>query len=172
VAPPQDLAERLEIRVDRSRLTFLAAVLLLTGSACLFHYPPWTRSWWLGCLALVLVPSVMSRRNDRRPLLVLDEDGLLAPRTGVGWIAWSDIRRVRIQRVAHAHFLCVAIEDADRYLGPLSRWRAFWLAVSLGRVGRELRVDLSFTDVSAQEIFEEVSRRCEATEQPGGRDWN
>jgi hypothetical protein len=170
VAIPRGWYERLEIRVDRERLAFLAALLLLAGIGCLVAFDP--RPRWPGWLALALAPSVLWRRQDPRPLLVLDDDGVWAPRTGLPPVAWEDVRRVHLQRVARATFLCIDIDRVDEYLARVSPWQSLLLTVSLRRLGDQLRLDLSFADRPAREIFDEVSRRCEAANPPSERPWH
>ena len=171
---PVDSAEeqhdRLEVGVDRGRLSFLAGLLLASGLACLSMYKPWTRPWYLGWLGLAFLPMVLRQRNDPRPLLVLDDDGLSAPRTGLRTVAWSNVRRVRISRFANISHLCVEVDGLDRYLSGLSTWRSLLLTLPMRR--NEVRIDLNFADLSPREIFDEVTRRCEPGAFPSGKLWH
>jgi hypothetical protein len=161
-ADEEEPPSRLEIDIDRRRLAFLATLLLLAGLACLATYPRWSRPWLVGWPALACVPWLHRRRKDPRPLLVLDRMGLHAPRSGLGVVAWGDVRRVRLRGIGRTTFLCLRVDRMQEYLARVPRWRAWLMVLSLARFGDELRVELGLADASPSEIFAEVSRRCEA----------
>jgi hypothetical protein len=118
-------------------LAILGPVILLLFERTFVHLVVgWTA---IGCLPIALL-----KLRDRRPLLILERDGFRDPRSRLGFIAWSDVRRVRLWRFSELVYLRLAV----------SRFRD------------DVRVNLTLSALAPEEVLREVGRRCDA---PSGR---
>jgi hypothetical protein len=103
---------------------------------------------------------------DRRPRVVIDDDGVLDRALAVGIFAWDDIQDVRVTRVNGRPQLCLDLSNAAKYTSRLPQ--ALRPIVPLNRqLGlTDLSVDLSglATDPAALEatIKDELKRRGRA----------
>ncbi len=101
--------------------------------------------------------------HDRRPRVVIDDDGVLDRALAVGTIAWDDIRDVRVTRVNGRPQLCLDLPNAAKYTSRLPQplRRIVPLNRQLGLT--DLSVDLSglATDPAALEaaMKDELKKR-------------
>ncbi len=102
---------------------------------------------WIGVaffgLGFVVFPVMFLRRG---PQVVLSDEGFEDKRLKVGLIPWRDIRSVSVGSVNSAKFLCLELQDPDKYLSRLPRWKR-----SLARTNTALgfsAVTISFSGLS------------------------
>lgn len=57
--------------------------------------------------------------HDRRPLMVIDDQGVRDRRLAVGTIAWADIQDVHVKRVNGRPQLCLDLPNAAKYTSRL-----------------------------------------------------
>ena len=129
----------MEISIDRRRVALMTAVLAILGPVILLVFEPGFVHLVVGWTAVACVPLGLFKLRDRRPLLILERDGFRDPRSRLGFIAWTDVSRVRLRRFSEVVYLCFVV---SRFHG-------------------EVRVNLTLSATPAEEVLREVSRRCE-----------
>ena len=95
----------------------------------------WLNIVFFGAGAIVFAMQVV----DRRPRIVIDDQGILDRTLKVGRIEWEDIRAVFLKRSQGQPFLCLELVDPSKYTQRLS---------PLLRRMVQLNRKLGFTDLS------------------------
>lgn len=134
-------------------LGFVAAAILLL----VIHQSPvvaWLNIAFFGACATFFALQVV----DRRPRLVIDDQGILDRTLKVGLIDWADIRAVFLKRSAGQSFLCLELADASKYtqrLPPLLK-KLVQLNRKLGFT--DLSLNLAGIKVSPEQVEELVRK--------------
>jgi hypothetical protein len=153
--------ERIIIAASRTRwliyftmaCCFIAAGILLLA----LHQNPlvaWLNILFFGAGGVVFALQLV----DRRPRIVIDDQGVLDRTLKVGTIEWADIRGVFLKRSQGQPFLCLELADPSKYtarLSPLLR-RMVQLNRKLGFT--DLSLNLAGTSVSP-DLIEELMRK-------------
>lgn len=116
------------------RMRLATGVLVLSAMAVLFGYVmldlPSFGALYLACLAGVVLSglgalTMIGRLRDRRPALVIGNDGLTDESSfgSVGFIGWDEIAEVRIFRRNLVKYLGIVPKDPAA-LGRRAGWRA------------------------------------------------
>ena len=103
-----------------------------------------------------------NRFLDRAPVLVLDDDGIVANVTwaDVGRIRWTEITGARVERRRGLLYLVISVRDPTRFIE-----RGNWLQRdsrkgSLRRFGSPVAIPAVFVDADVRQIASEIQRRA------------
>jgi len=102
---------------------------------------------------------------DRRPRLVIDEQGILDRTIGVGLIRWEDIEGAHVKSLSGNDFICLELRDPQAYLGRPGRRGRLMRAMRSANQAlgfTEFNVNLTGLPVGVAEVFELVVKRLEA----------
>lgn len=153
---------RLVLRVSprKAVAVLLACIGLAVAGLCL---PSGGRVGWLeGACALFFGGGALCfvfRALDRRPQVVLDDEGLFDRRLRVGPVPWERIEGAALVRVYGSAVLCLRVDAVERLApGRERRWRA------ASRAGRrlglgDLCVGLDGLDARPEEVLRRVRAR-------------
>jgi hypothetical protein len=161
--------ERIAIPASRTRWLiylvmascFVAAGILLLA----LHQSPlvaWLNIVFFGAGAAVFALQLV----DRRPRIVIDDQGILDRTLKVGRIDWADIRAVFLKRSQGQPFICLELADPSKYtqrLSPLLR-RVVQLNRKLGFT--DLSLNLAGTSVSPEQVEELLKKELAARSGP------
>ena len=117
----------------------------------------WANIVFFGGCTLVFAYNVF----DRRPRIIIDDDGILDRTLKVGLIEWADIEGAFLRENAGQPYLCLELRDNDKYtqrLSPLLR-RMVSLNRALGFT--DVSVNLVGTDVRPEQVEELVRKEIE-----------
>ena len=95
---------------------------------------------------------------DRRPRIIIDDQGILDRTLKVGTIDWADIRAVFLKRSQDQPFICLELVDPSKYtqrLSPLLR-RMVQLNRKLGFT--DLSLNLAGTRVNPEQVEELLNK--------------
>ena len=98
---------------------------------------------------------------DRRPRIVIDDQGVFDRTLKVGRIEWADIRGVFLKRSQGQAYICLDLREPSKYtqrLSPLLR-RMVELNRTLGFT--DLSLNLTGTTVSPEQIEELIKKELE-----------
>ena len=114
----------------------------------------WLNIVFFGAGAIVFGMQIV----DRRPRIVIDDQGILDRTLKVGRIEWGDIRAVFLKRSQGQPFLCLELADPSKYtqrLSPLLR-RMTQLNRKLGFT--DLSLNLAGTSIDPEQVEELLSK--------------
>ncbi len=78
----------------------------------IFNYLGGFGLFFFGFLTLALVGQIF----DRRPRLIIDSEGIYDRTLQSGVIDWYDIRNVYLQKIGESRFVCLDLENEEKYL--------------------------------------------------------
>lgn len=113
------------VEQDRTKLFLTASpVLVLMAMACVYGLASLKmRGAWFGFVLFLFAISLIGLAylaTRKRLLAVIDEDGILDTRIGIGRILWSDIEDVQLEVAYGNRFLCFRVRTPERYVEQLS----------------------------------------------------
>jgi hypothetical protein len=187
-----DASGRIEVRGSRVRiaLALLACLVFVAISVLLLAVPEWfveSDGGWRDSRAGVLIIGAVGLLffgfatyalirqlwTLGAPLVVLDDQGILDARWGIGPIPWSAVRGASIWRFHKSELVALDLVDAKAWTAKLSggRRRGAGLNKKLG--WHPFMISLSLTKVKPNELVSEIQRRARApqvasAEKPSG----
>lgn len=134
-------------------LTAICLGFVLAWLSTLGAHSPQSKALWGGGLVFALGVALFGYRTfDRRPCLIVDENGINAPRASIGFIPWSEIRETRIRYLGKVDTFQVIPNDPAAWVGKLSpAQRMFWRWFPKSRI---IRFQLQNMDVPTGAIAE------------------
>ena len=69
------------------------------------------------------IPVSLFQIFDHRPKLVIDSLGIDDKRWGIGKIPWSEITNFNVRNIETQEFLCLYLENEEKYLKKLSKFQ-------------------------------------------------
>lgn len=132
-------SERMECRASVPRTLGLCvlAILMTTASYSLtwLGEPIPVIVGWIGAVFFGLCTvRIYIQALQGGPRIIISDLGIEDRRTGLGLIRWKDIREVRIQHMKSNRFMCIDVEEPERYLADLP-WYRRWLARANAALG-------------------------------------
>ncbi len=91
-------------------------------------------------------------------VLVMSEEGIIDRRLGVGLILWSDILDVQIESRYNSHFICLRVEDAEKYISRLSGAKLSNMRHSQKLGFNMLNIDVNAFDIEPLELMEHIRK--------------
>lgn len=166
--------ERLELIPKRGKLVrLLVGALVFVGLGfVLLLFPqafvpdaPWAR-WGVSAIAIVAILffgacGVFAARQffDRRPRLVLDDEGVFDRTLGTAVIPWREIRGARIVEVSNTKFISLELADEERWAAAMPGTKR-WMGAANQRLGfGRFNLNLSALDVTAEEILRVIQKQ-------------
>ncbi len=120
--------------------------------------------WWL-CIGFffLAIPIFLWQIFDSRPRLILDENGVIDRRLGVGKIFWKDIKGLSVRTVYKNDFVCLYTdEDSNqRYLSNVSSIKRKLLTANVALGWPPLNLELSGIKGSTEDIFQAIVQQVE-----------
>jgi len=115
-----------------------------------------SKTLWCGGLFFGLGAALFGYRTfDRRPRLIVDENGINAPLASIGFVPWSEIRETRIRYLGKVDTIQVIPNDPEAWMGKLSPvQRMFWGWFPKSRI---IRFQLQNMDVPTSAIADLVN---------------
>ena len=118
---------------------------------------------WLLTLAVVIAfVQALRKISDRRPCIVINEEGINDKRLGLGVIRWSDIESVRMHGVGGAHFISLELFDAETYRRRQPVYLRFanqaWRFYNVS----PFHIKVAYMDVAPGELFEIIMQEVES----------
>lgn len=95
---------------------------------------------------------------DPRPRLIIDEQGVLDRKLGVGRIAWSDIRATYLKSIHGSDFICLKLRNANKYKQKLSQVRHSLAGANRGLGFTDFYLNLSGVDVGTDEVIKLIKK--------------
>ena len=145
-------------------ILFLAGCLLfVVGGIFVIFYGKGSNSTVVGILSIVFFGTgffVLLRQGlDRRPRIIIDEQGVTDRTLGVGRIVWEDIEAVQLSSVFTNNFVVLKLKNNEKYLKNLSN-----ISKKLTKVNKDLgfgvlNLNLSLLDMKPKKIYEIVRSR-------------
>ncbi len=119
--------------------------------------------WLCGGLFFLAIPIFLWQIFDSRPRLILDENGVIDRRLGVGKIFWKDIKGLSVRTAYKNDCVCLEMdEDSNqRYLSNVSSFKRKLLTANVALGWPLLNLNLSGVNVSTEEIFQTIVQRIE-----------
>jgi len=114
----------------------------------------WMNILFFGGCALIFAFNVF----DRRPRIVIDDDGILDRTLKVGLIEWADIRSVHLKHSQGQPFLCLDLRDSTKYTERLSPILRRMVALNHLLGFTDLSLNLIGADVAAEQVEELVRK--------------
>jgi len=120
-------------------------------------HSPQNKTLWGGGLFFALGVALFGHRTfDRRPRLIVDENGINAPRASIGFIPWSEVRETRIQYLGKVDTIQVFPTDPLAWVAKLPPvQRMFWRWFPKSKI---IRFQPQNMDVPTSVIAEWVNR--------------
>jgi hypothetical protein len=109
----------------------LCSGFVLAWLSTLGAHSPQSKMLWAGGLFFALGAGLFGYRTfDRRPRLIVDANGIIAPRASIGLVPWSEIGETRIRYLGRVDTVQVIPNDPAVWIGKLSPvrrmlWRWF-----------------------------------------------
>ena len=102
-------------------LTFLLSSLCFIAlSLFFFYFPDQPIFNYLGGFGLLffgfLTFAFFAQVFDREPRLIINSEGISDRTLKTGVIGWYDIKNVYLQKMGNSRFVCLVIEDEEKYL--------------------------------------------------------
>jgi hypothetical protein len=115
----------------------------------------------VGVIAKKLKPEDVLKR-DGGPTIVIDNEGLLDKRLGVGKILWSDIKRVYRFNLNTAPYICIETLRDNFYLGRRSGVMSSLLQLNRISGMQPLSISVAYLDTDPGKLFEIIARKHQA----------
>jgi hypothetical protein len=109
-----------------------------------------------GSLALIYTYAI-----DRRPRIVIDNNGVTDRTLHVGRIDWADIVGIELRSLYGNKFVVLRLRDSQKYLDRLSRGRRFASQSNRALGFGELNLNLSLVNMSAKDVLNVMVDRIE-----------
>jgi hypothetical protein len=121
---------------------------------------------WMGVAVFgVFFASALRFTLDRRPRLILDENGLFDRRLGLGIIRWEDIEGAFLGSYARVDFIGLSLRNEDEYRRRLLIVRRLLYSANRPLGFPYFLVNLGAIEVASEEILESIMERCAASRQ-------
>ena len=121
--------------------------------------------FWRLCIGIFFLgtPVFLWQIFDSRPRLILDEDGVIDRRLGVGKIFWKDIKGLSVRTAYKNDCVCLYMdEDSNqRYLSNASSIKRKLLTANVALGWPPLNLELSGIKGSTEEIFQAIVQHVE-----------
>jgi hypothetical protein len=112
-----------EIRVSprqQWRAALVAAVAMV-AFYLYFGYLPYIL-WVIGIITLIFLLYNLVTRQNKGPVITLDDEGVLDKRLKVGVIHWEDIRRIKSHDLEGALYISLELHDQKSYEARRPLW--------------------------------------------------
>lgn len=116
---------------------------------------------WLN-IAFFGLGIVMAAKQlmDKKPRIVITTDGITDNTLKVGEVAWADICDAYLKRVQREHFICLQLDDEQKYLDRMTE-TGKKLAKANQMLGCEsVNINLSGVKCDTGEILNTVKQRA------------
>lgn len=151
--------------VWKTILTLLVSLLFVTGGVFLIFAGKTQSAKVVGIISIVFFGFgffVLLRQGlDRRPRIVIDEEGVTDRTLGVGRINWEDIASVQLSSVYTNKFIVLQLVNTEKYLENLSN-----ASKKMSKINRDLgfgalNLNLSLIDMKPQRVYELIVDRIQ-----------
>ncbi len=120
---------------------------------------------WIGVgffgLGFVVIPVMFCRSG---PQVVINDAGIEDYRLKVGIIRWEDVRSLYVGSIESARFLCIEVDDPEKYVARLPRWKR-WLAAANEALGYPaLVINFSGLTPGIRDVWAHLQSRGELPE--------
>ena len=78
-------------------------------------------AWSSICFFGAGIPIMIFQIIDRRPRLIIDNDGIIDRTLGIGKVPWKEINNAYLRSLNGNNFICLELADSDKYLLKLSK---------------------------------------------------
>ena len=103
---------------------------------------------------------------DRRPRIVIDDNGVLDRTLKVGIINWEDIRSAFLKRSAGQPFICLDLVDPGKYTGRLSPLVRGMVQLNHKLGFTDLSLNLGGTEVNPDQVLELMNKEIASRLRP------
>lgn len=165
-------ADRLVVANSRGRYAWLLllSLVFVAGGALIVLRESGLEAYLVGGASIVFFGAgavlFAFELIDRRPRLILDDEGLYDRTLGVGTIPWRDIADGELRSLRSQHFVCLRLRNPDYWSDKLSP-RQRWLISLNERMGyAALNVNLSGLAVDRQAVLARILKYS-AMHEPG-----
>ena len=154
-----------EIRSSRLQysLYLVGAIGFVAGSVFILlnDGPAWVA--WMGIVFFGAgMPLFVWQIIDRRPRLLMDDEGVLDRTLGLGKIPWKDIDGAFLKSIRGNDFVCLELKDADKYLNQLSSVKRLAAGANEKLGFTPISLNLSGVSASSEQVLELVLKMSEA----------
>ena len=130
----------------------------------LFFFAPVKQIYLIvfGIALLVAGFYVIKNLLDKSPTLVINQQGVADKRLAVGVILWSDIKRVYRMKIDNTEYVCMELEDENKYRGKNAA-----VIKGLGKLNQSMTelspfsINTLLLDTDADSIYETIIKGCE-----------
>lgn len=153
----------IEASINKLQLILLMAGAVIGVSALylFFNLKPYFLYTMTGMAALIIGYGLKELlQNDAR--VVINHQGVLDKRLGLGTILWRDIKRVYVISLNNIDHVCMELYDEDKYLR--NRNSIANLSSKLHNTTTKIspfNINTGVLNVETNEIFEAIMRGCE-----------
>ncbi len=106
---------------------------------------------------LFLVLS-MAWEQSSAAVLVMNEEGITDRRLGVGLMLWTDILEVQIESRYSSQFICLRMQDPEKYISRLSGAKLANIRHSHNLGFTMLNIDVNAFDIDPLELMEHIRK--------------
>lgn len=155
----------------KSVFFLLICLMFVAGGIFILFVGKDGRAFFIGLANVVLFGLgfivLLRQAADRRPRIVIDENGVTDRTLGIGRIDWDDIEEAVPASILTNNFICLKISNVEKYTGQLSK-----TSKKLARMNKdlgfgELNLNLSLVDMKAEKIQELVMKHISANKHYG-----
>lgn len=164
--------DRLVVANARGRYAamLLGALAFVAMGALMVLRQPGLESYLIGGASIVFFGGgavlFVFQLIDRRPRLILDDEGLYDRTLGVGVIPWRDIADAQLVSVRGHAFVCLHLRNPEHWIGRLSAGQRRLAALNQRMGFALLNVNLSGAAVDPQAVLQRI-RKYSAMYEPG-----
>jgi hypothetical protein len=137
--------------------------LIFIGAACVAVAYFLTRTWSIELIAaivfsLVAMPALMVISSDKRPCIIISNDGFFDRRLKTGVIPWPDIKALSVTNVHGSKCIGFQFYDEHKYLGHVS-----WLTRMCAYIIRmpAINTTANGTEIGFDDLYRLISDRHE-----------
>lgn len=116
----------------------------------------WSSIIFFGGCALVGAWQII----DSRPrLIIINDEGILDRTLGVGPIPWSDIRGACLRSISGNDFICLDLQDSERYLQKTNAVKRALASANIALGFTPISLNLSGVAADSNDILELILKR-------------
>lgn len=158
--------ERIEIK--SSRLKYILLLITAMGFVvCGVFLLSQSGPMWVGWMSIVffgsMIPLFAWQLFDTRPRLIIDGEGVLDRTLKIGKILWSDISGAYLREIKGNSFICLELENEEKYLTKLSPLMRAATSANVKLGFTPISLNLSGVDTDAFQLLEVVLKMSEAS---------